>query len=128
MKFILNVTCFLIMSLCSFSGFSAKTHSFASGMSIESELPPNDPQVFFNFLSWKVKGSCEVISGEAENPITFRMLRNKGALNGIEITPGETQFLLAKPGQHFELSADPLAKVEVINNGKLSIKIRCATI
>ena len=119
------VLCLLVSFFCT-SSFSTTTHNFATGTAMESELFPNEPQIFYNFLLWKVKGSCEVISESADNPISFQMISNKGTLNGVEFSPGESLFLVAQPGQRFELAAEPRAKVEVINLGSQIIKLKCS--
>lgn len=120
------VLCLLVSFFCT-SSFSTTTHSFASGVAMEAELTPNQPEIFYNFLLWKVKGTCEVVSESAENPISFHMITNKGSLNGVEFAPGESLFLVAQPGQRFELIAEPRAKVEVLNLGTQTIKIKCSS-
>lgn len=120
------VLCLLVSVFCT-SAFSSTTHSFATGVAMEADLLPNEPEVFYNFLLWKVKGTCEVVSETDENPISFHMITNKGTLNGVEFSPGESLFLVAQPGQRFELVAEPRARVEVLNLGQQTIKIKCSS-
>lgn len=127
MKMTIKAVCLLLTSLYAITGFSTTVHNFTSGVSIEAELLPKDPQIFYNFLLWKVRGSCEVISDSSENHLSFKMLNNKGTLNGVEFTPGEAIYLVANTGQRFELVAEPRAKVEVTNLGEKAIKIACSS-
>jgi hypothetical protein len=127
MKTTLNAVLCLVIGLICSTSYSATTHNFATAMTVETELPPNEPQIFYNFLLWKVKGSCEIISDSAENPITFQMITNKGYLNGVEFKPGESLYLVAQNGQRFELIAESRAKVEVVNLGKSAIKMKCVS-
>lgn len=128
MKTKMNTALGLLLSVFCTVSFSATTiHSFASGVSMEAELLPNEPQFFYNFLLWKVKGTCTVLSDVQENPLSFQMITNKGTLNGVEFSPGESLFLVATPGQRFELAADPRAKVEVVNHGTQTMKLQCSS-
>lgn len=103
------------------------TYNFSTGAVMEAELPPNEPQVFLNFLLWKVRGICEVISDAPQNPLSFKMLTNKGTLNGVDFAEGSSLYLVAEAGQQFQLAAEPRAKVEIINHGSISIKLRCTS-
>lgn len=102
------------------------THVLNTGAVMEVELPPNEPQFFLNFLLWKVRGVCEVISEAPQNPLSFTMLTNKGTLNGVDFAEGSSLYLVAEAGQQFQLAAEPHAKVEITNLGSVSIKLRCA--
>jgi hypothetical protein len=127
MKTTIKAFCILLSCLfCATSFSSTHTYNFSSSTSMVVELPPNDPQIFYNFLLWRVKGNCEVISDVPENPLSFTMLSNKGTLNGVEFSPGDSLYLVATAGQRFELSADPRAKVEVTNLGTTTIKMKCS--
>lgn len=120
------VFCLLVSFFCT-SSFSSTVHNFTSGVAMETELPPNDPQIYYNFLLWKVKGSCEVVSESTENPLSFHMINNKGSLDGVEFSPGESLYLVAQSGQRFELAAEPRARVEIVNLGSQMIKLKCST-
>lgn len=128
MKTKMNIVLGLVLGLVSTVGFSTTmTHNFATGVSMEAELVPHEPQYFYNFLLWKVKGSCVVQSDTDENPLSFVMITNKGSLNGIEFAPGESLSLVAMAGQRFELIAESRAKVEVVNHGQTTVKLQCSS-
>lgn len=126
MKSRLAIALLFASSLFSISTHSM-TYSFGSTAVLEVELPPSDPQIFYNFLLWKVKGSCEVISDTPLNPISFKMLSSKGTLDGVEFAEGSSLSIIASAGQKFQLTAEPRAKVEITNNGEHTIKIHCAS-
>lgn len=126
MKTALKAILFFICSLTVVApGFAGNVYPFATGVAMEAVLPPNEPQTFINPVLWKVKGTCEVISETPENPLSFKMLKNKGTLNDITFLPGESLYIVAHPGEKFALSAEPRAQVEVVNMGMISIKMRC---
>lgn len=119
------VFCLMISLLCA-STYAAQ-YTLSTGTSIEADLPSNEPQVFSNFLLWKVKGNCEIISQIEPSLLSFKMLTNKGTLNGVEFSAGDSLTMTVNSGQKFELSADPRAKVEIINHGTSSIRMRCTS-
>ena len=128
MKTAAQATLLFAISFFSSSAFTTTVHNFAPSLAMEIELPPKDPQIFVNFLRWEVKGSCEVISTEAENPISFKMLKYQGSLNDVVFNPGESLSIIARPGQQFILKAKSRAEVEVLNEGSVAIKIKCTAI
>lgn len=100
-------------------------HEFKQGLTVEYELPPNDPQVFSNVFFWTVKATCTVISEYADNTIFTTMLKRSGSVNGIPLTAPETMFLTVQPGEKLHISAESGAKVELVNVGLYTIKASC---
>ena len=121
---VLKVALLFAVSFFCITSYST-TYNFSTGATMEVELPPNEPQVFLNFLMWKVRGVCAVISNAPQNPLSFTMLTNKGTLNGVDFSEGSSLYLVAEAGEQFQLAAEPRAKVEIINQGSISIKLRC---
>ena len=121
----LNILALFTISFFCATGYTSNVHNFASAVTIEVELPPNEPQIIRNFLLWKIKGVCEVMSDAALNPLSFKMKKNKGSLNNVEFTEGDSLYITAENGQKFELVAEPKASVEVINHGEVMVKVRC---
>lgn len=121
----LKIACFVIMGIFSTIGYSSSVHNFVSAVTMEVELPPNEPQIFSNFLLWKVKGVCEVISQETQNPMFFRMQKNKGSLNNIDFSEGESLYIVAENGQKFNLVAESRAKIEITSYASTTVKLKC---
>ncbi|GEM_PF-3118246 len=121
---VLKIALLFAVSFFCITGYST-TYNFSSGATMEAELAPNEAQIFLNFLMWKIRGVCEVISESPKNPLSFTMLTNKGTLNGVEFSEGNSIYMVAEAGQQFQLAAEPHARVEIINQGSVSIKLRC---
>lgn len=126
MNNVFKVALLFTVSLFCMNAYST-TYVFNSGAMMEAELPPNEPQIFLNFLLWKVRGVCEVISDVQQNPLSFTMLTNKGTLNGVDFSEGSSLYFVAEAGQQFQLAAEPRAKVEIINHGLTTIKMKCSS-
>lgn len=117
--------------LLSTNAFSTGYHSFAPGMSIEYELPINDPQVFSNIFFWELKASCTILADAPNapvNPLLVTMLRKKGSVNAIPLFTGEKMELSVQPGDKIDITADSGAKVELVNLGEKSIRASCSAI
>lgn len=122
----LSCALFFIASFFYATGNTATVYDFSSAVGIEVPLPPNEPQIFNNFLLWKIKGICEVISDSSQNPLSFKMQKNKGSIDSVEFVQGDSIFISAYAGQRFELIAESKAKIEVTNQGKTTIKLKCS--
>lgn len=124
-KFSLIIFC--AIGLFTINAHARANHSFAQGLAIEYELPPNDPQVFSNIFFWTVSATCTVISEVEDNLISINMLRKAGAVNGIELITGDSMNLFLHPGDQLKIRAESGSKVELTNLGTVPIKTSCTT-
>lgn len=116
----------LVVSLFCSVTFATNTHNFASGITMEVQLPPNQPQLFTNPVMWRVNGVCEVVSESNSNPIFFRMKKSHGILDNVDFYEGDTLYLTVDNGQKFNLGADARAKIEITNLGDVFMTLRCS--
>ncbi len=123
----MGVTLLCATGLFATNAFSTTEHLLTQGLSVEYELPPNDPQVFSNIFFWEVKALCVVISEVEDNTITIRMLRKTGSVNGLNLSTDDVTSLTAHPGDKMHITAASGAKVELTNIGTQSIKASCST-
>jgi len=107
--------------------FSMNSYVFQSGLPIEYELPPNDPQVFFNIFMWPVKVNCKIISTTPENIIAFKVLRKDGSINNIQMSTGDQMTLIFYPNEVVRITAAAGGKVEMQNLGEQGITALCST-
>jgi hypothetical protein len=107
--------------------FSMNSYVFQSGLPVEYELPPNDPQVFSNIFMWPVKASCKIISTTPENVIAFRVLRKDGSVNNTKMTTGDQMTLVFYPNEVVRITAAAGGKVEMKNLGEQKISALCST-
>lgn len=109
------------------NAFSTTSHVFTQGVPVEFELPVNDPQVFSNVFFWTIKASCTVISPNAENPISVKMLSKKGKVNDLALVAGDSMGLVLQNNEKLMITAESGAKVQLVNLGDKTIKAICNT-
>ena len=105
--------------------FSATQHTFQIGPAVDYELPINDPQVFSNVFMWTVKASCTIKSTEANNIVSFKVLRKTGSINNRNLSSGDVMTLTLQPREVVYITALPGAKVELLNQGSTTIVASC---
>lgn len=113
--------------LASTHAFAIGSYTFQSGIPVEYELPPNEPQVFSNVFMWPVKASCKIISATPENTIAFRVLRKNGSVNDVKMSSGDQMTLVFYPNDVVHITAASGGKVELLNLGKNKISALCST-
>lgn len=102
-------------------------HQLQAGMSIEYDLPPNDPQLFTNYMFWAVEANCK-ISTEDESNVLFAEATNKnGKINNITLKKGQSTRVTVYPGEILKLSADSGAQVRITNEGKHTVHAICSS-
>ncbi len=116
---------FFILQITHFS-YATTYHTFVPGLTIDYELPVNDPQVFSNIFFWPIKATCKVISSSEINPLSVTMLNKSGSVNNTILTKGDSILLMLHAGDKFNVTADSGAKVQLINQGDQTIKASCA--
>lgn len=122
------------MMLCMAVLFMAKTslattiHPLVQGVSVDYDLPSNDPQIFSNVFFWTVKASCTIITDMPESTILIKALSKTGSVNDIHLSAGQTVSIAVRNGDKFTISATSGAKVELTNQGEKNIVARCSTV
>lgn len=122
----IKFTSILVGLLLNMSAFSMSEHILQTGVPMEIVLASNDPKVFPNVFMWTVKGHCTVISDEQDNYLSFKALRKTGSVNGIQLTEGNSLSLIVHPNETISVTADPNAKVEIVNTGLNTVKAICS--
>lgn len=124
-----KIGCVLLCAGALFSAnASAMDHSFKpAGVSIEYELPPNEPQVFANYWFWAVTATCSIFSEDSSSNIFIEILNKKGKINGNPVSQGDTLLMTVHPGDKLIINADSGAKVRLTNQGQHSIIANCST-
>lgn len=122
----IGTTLLCVGSLMSSYAF-ASTHMLVKGMSMNLELPANEPQVFTNFLMWSISAKCLINDADESNNIQVSALSKKGMVNGFAIETGQRIVLTVHPGDELAITANAGAKVELTNQGIKQISARCTT-
>lgn len=118
---------FCIAASLSTSVYSTENHLLQKGLSVEYELPSNDPQVFINYMFWAIEANCKIHSEDESNEFLVEALSRKGKINGVPILKGESVRINVHPGENLKLNADSGAKVQLTNFGKHTVKATCTT-
>jgi hypothetical protein len=122
-KFGLCLLCFA--ASLSTSAYSTESHLLQRGVTIEYELPSNDPQIFLNYLFWPVEANCKIDSQDEGDEFLVVALAKKGKVNDIGLSAGESLRITVHPGENLKINADSGAKVEITNLGPHTVKATC---
>ena len=114
--------------LFSANAFSITNHNFQQGLSVEYELPVNEPQVFSNIFFWTIKATCIVATENYESNIGVTMLRKTGSVNEIDLTAGDSLVLTLLNGATLNITAESGSKVELVNKSDKVVKAICSTV
>ena len=109
--------------------FATTYHNFQKGLSIDYELPVNDPQVFSNIFFWQIKATCIISSKSVavENPLSVKMVHKTGQINETRLSENQSITLTVQAGDRLDVIAESGAKVKLVNQGTQPIKASCTT-
>lgn len=107
--------------------YAIETHMLQTGITVEYELPSNNPQLFINYLFWSVEATCKVSTEDESNNLFVEALAKTGKINGVSISSGQTLRVTVHSNDYIKLQADAGAKVRITNEGKSLIKMTCST-
>lgn len=100
-------------------------HTIQPGVTIEYELPPNEPQVFINYMFWEIVANCKITTVDENDELLAEALAKKGKVNNIEVSKDNSLRLSVHPGDNLQLSAESGAKVKITNFGQHTVKATC---
>ena len=114
-------------ALISTSVFALSTHLIQPALTLEFQLPPNDPQVFYNFTFSFIEANCRIASEDESNILFIEAMAKKGKVNDIPLSEGESISVRVQSGDIVKLGADSGAKVQITNIGQHNAKAICST-
>ena len=118
--------CATMMSFICSSYADTTQLSQATATTIEYELVPHVPQLFTNYLFWRIDATC-VINTEDESDVFFiEALAKKGKINDTNLSKGESLRLTVHPNEIMYLSAESGAQVRMTNEGQHTVKATCS--
>jgi hypothetical protein len=101
-------------------------YSLQAGATIEYILPPNQPQLFTNYLFWSVEAHCKITTEDDSNVLYGVGLAKKGKLNDIPWSKGDTIRVTVHHGETMKMYAESGAQVSITNEGKNTVKETCS--
>jgi hypothetical protein len=105
----------------------AQDYMLTPGVGIEYELPPQQPQMFSNYLFWTVDAYCKIITEDVSNDLFIRAIVKKGKINDTVLIEGQTMLITVYPAERLKISADSGARVEVTNLGQHLVRVSCSS-
>src|ERR1044072_3243598 len=79
---------YLAISL-STCAYSVGQNFLQKGVTIEYDLPSNDPQVFINYMFWAIEANCKIATEDDSDVFLITALAKKGKINDIPLSMGE---------------------------------------
>lgn len=98
-----------------------------AGISVEYDFPPNQPQLFTNYMFWTIEANCKMITEDESDELYAIALAKRGKINDIPLSSGESIQVTIRNNDNLKVSADSGAKVEITNLGKHLVKASCTT-
>lgn len=123
----LKLTLLCMTALFASTAFSGY-HTLTPNMSMDFEFPPNEPQVFVNFLFWQIKAECIVTMEEPVTPVSAKSTKKTSVVNGKALPRGETFTMDLKSKDKLVVAADAGAEVVLTNLGTKTIVASCSTL
>jgi len=123
----IGFTVLCVAASISTAAHSISTHSLQPGLTLEYDLPPNDPQMFVNYMFWSVEANCKITTKDASDELYAEVIVKKATVNGSELSQGQSIKLTVAQGQNLKIAADSGAKVKITNLGKSLVKATCSS-
>ena len=80
------------------------------------KLSPNETKLLTNNTLWTVNATCTIQSNEQTNSkIKISVLKNKGAVNGKNLSIGQATWVTVKNNSSISVSADAGTQINLIN-------------
>ena len=105
--------------------YSMESHFLQYGVTIEFNLPSNEPQVLVNYMFWPIEANCIMSTEDESNDFLIVALAKKGKINDIPLSAGESLRVTVHPNDNVKINADSGAKVEITNFGQHTVKATC---
>lgn len=118
---------FCIGTLLSYSSFALENNVIPLKIiTVDYDLPPNQPQVFSNYMFWTIEANCKMtIEGDSTN-FFLAALAKKGKINDLPIVAGQSLQLTIRANENLKIIAESGAKVEITNLGPQMAKASCS--
>lgn len=117
-----------LMGACITPANAAMTnHALQPGITLEYDLPPQEGQMFVNYMFWSISAKCKITTEDDSNDLFVEVMARKGKVNDVPLSEGQSINLTVRHGDVLNLTADSGAKVKITNYGLHMIKATCST-
>ncbi|KTD25462.1 Uncharacterised protein [Legionella lansingensis] len=123
----LGYSLFCAGTLFSSNALAINYHQLAIGMTVNYELPPNEPQEFINSWFWTITSTCIVHTKDNSDNIFIEVLKKSGKVNDIPLKQGDSLYMPVHNGDTFIIIADSGSKVRLTNQGFSILSASCSS-
>jgi hypothetical protein len=117
-KIIINLAVILIIGFFNTQSYASKSIT----------LNPNETKLFANNSLWTVNATCTVeAQGQKKNKIKIHVLKNKGTINGKNLSSGQATSFTVKNNSNIAVSAEAGTQIHLINLGNAALKANCSS-
>lgn len=99
----------------------------AHAQQVNLKLAPHGSKLIENNYLWALNATCTIQCNPLKNRITVRIVKNKGTVNGKRLSIGQVTSLNVHNHDSISVSAEPGAKVSIVNVGADSVQATCST-
>ncbi len=118
---------YIAVALTSQAYATTNKHVLQVGVTLEYELPPNQPQLFTNYMFWPIEAICIITSEDSSDVLFVEALSKKGKINDIPLSKGQSLRVEVHPNENLKLNADSGAQVRITNEGQHTVKATCSS-
>lgn len=91
-------------------------------------LAPNETKVLSNSSPWTINAQCTIQGTEqTKGRIRISVLKNKGSVNGKNLTTGQATSVTVKNHSNISVRADAGTEINLINLSSEDLQANCAT-
>ncbi len=94
---------------------------------VNLNLAPKGSKLIENNYLWVLNATCTIQCNKLKNKIMVRVVKNKGTVNGKNLSIGQVTSVIVHNNDSISVSAEPGAKVNIVNVGADSVQATCST-
>jgi hypothetical protein len=107
--------------------FIALTITPVHAHQVNFNLAPKVSKLIENKYLWSLNATCTIQCNQAKNKIMVRVVKNKGVVNGRNLSDGQMTSVVVHNHDSITVSAEPGAQVNLLNLGTEAVQATCST-
>lgn len=112
-----SITVIACLGLFSFQSYAQQ---------VNLKLTPKASKLITNHYAWTLNATCKIQANQP-NKIRVSIIQNTGKVNGRALSQGQATSMIVRNNQNISVSAEPGAKVNLINLGEDTVQASCST-
>ena len=95
--------------------------------SMDLKLAPHESKMISNNYMWTINATCTIQSSDSKKKIIVNALKNNSTVNGRTLSSGQKTSVLVGNHDNIVVSAEPGAKVTILNGSVDAVEANCST-